>query len=87
MKKTVWLILLLPFAFLYGQHDNNGVSAEEALQKLIDCEELKDVDTEGLSEFRKCHAEERYPGLGSVKKMALKHHVELMKQYFVDMGD
>lgn len=59
----------------------------QALQKLIDCEELKDVDTEGLSEFRKCHAEERYPGLGSVKKMALKHHVELMKQYFVDMGD
>ena len=59
----------------------------QALQKLIDCEELKDVDTEGLSEFRKCHAEERYPGLGSVKKMALKQHVELMKQYFVDMGD
>jgi hypothetical protein len=54
----------------------------EALQKLVDCDELTDVQTEGLDEFRKCYREERYPGLGSVKKMALKHHIELMSQYF-----
>lgn len=58
----------------------------EALQKLVDCEELTDVQTEGLIELRKCYKDERYPGLGSVKKMALKHHIELMKQYF-DMED
>lgn len=58
----------------------------EALQKLIGCEELINVKTDGLDEFRRCYNEERYPGLGSVKKMALKHHIELMKQYF-DMED
>lgn len=35
MKKTIWLMLIFPIAFLYGQHNNTGVNADEALQRLI----------------------------------------------------
>jgi carbonic anhydrase len=35
MKKNIWLMLIFPIAFLYGQH-NSGVNADEALQRLID---------------------------------------------------
>lgn len=56
----------------------------EALTKLMNCDELKGIDTDGLNEFRECSEQARYPGLGSVKKMALKHHIELMKQHLAE---
>lgn len=35
MKKAIWLMLIFPIAFLYGQHNSSSVNADEALQRLI----------------------------------------------------
>lgn len=54
----------------------------EAVQKLADW--LKNVDvprTTGLSAFLEHYENETYPGLGSVKKLSLMHHMELIGMY------
>ncbi|WP_445448390.1 sce7725 family protein [Enterococcus faecalis] len=56
---------------------------QEAISKLANCDELRDIDTDGLKELRSCYDEKRYPGLGSVKKMTIKHHLELMNSFLV----
>jgi hypothetical protein len=53
----------------------------EALQKLID--ELdsggsKLLDTSAIKEFRELHARQHFPGLGYVKKLSMKHHIETL---------
>ncbi|EAE6382465.1 sce7725 family protein [Listeria monocytogenes] len=59
---------------------------QEAISKLANCEELKDINTDGLKELRLCYEDKRYPGLGSVKKMAIKHHLELMNSFLIAEG-
>ena len=54
----------------------------EALEKLVKWCDNKDVaKTLGLSELYKCYEEEKYPGLGVVKKMSIMHHLELISDY------
>lgn len=59
----------------------------EALKKLMDWieEEISSNEyfklTEGLKQFINCYENENYPGLGTVKKMSIMHHIELIDMY------
>lgn len=59
----------------------------EALAKLISHLESPDnqyYETSAIVEFRKLHDKGHYPGLGYVKKLAMKHHIETFAKYFQD---
>jgi hypothetical protein len=56
----------------------------QALQKLID--ELnsgnsKILETTAIQEFRELHAKKHFPGLGYVKKLSMRHHIETIADY------
>lgn len=56
----------------------------QALQKLIDELEsgtTKLLETEAITEFRKLHAKGHFPGLGYVKKLSMKHHIETLANH------
>ncbi|MBC1211712.1 sce7725 family protein [Listeria booriae] len=55
----------------------------EALRKLIAWADTVDVDTYGLNQFKQYYKEQKYPGLGTVKKVSVMHHLELMNQYLL----
>lgn len=51
----------------------------EALRKLVDWIANNDVyESLGLKQLLNCFEESKYPGLGSVKKMSIMHHLELI---------
>lgn len=50
----------------------------EALEKLIDYINENNIQSEACDEFRDHYNEGHYPGLGSVKKLSIKHHLELI---------
>lgn len=57
----------------------------EALQKLIDAinePNSKYIETGAIVEFRDLHKRGHYPGLGYVKKLSMKHHIETLASYF-----
>lgn len=57
----------------------------EALNKLIihlDDPNSNFYNTPSVSEFRDLYDRGHYPGLGYVKKLAMKHHIETFSQYF-----
>ncbi|GIT93350.1 hypothetical protein JANAI62_37880 [Jannaschia pagri] len=59
----------------------------EALAKLISHLGSPDnqyYETSAIAEFRELHDKGHYPGLGYVKKLAMKHHIETFAQYFED---
>ncbi|KIL34547.1 hypothetical protein SD71_18910 [Cohnella kolymensis] len=53
----------------------------EAVSKLFEWKKENDINTYGLNEFIKHYRNETYPGLGTVKKLSIMHHIELMSQY------
>lgn len=54
----------------------------EAVKKLFDWVENKDIRrTYGLNALSNCFLEGKYPGLGTVKKYTIMHHLELMSNY------
>lgn len=53
----------------------------EALTYLVNCPIVKRLETYALKEFKKHHDEGAYPGLGTVKKLAIMHHLELMSNF------
>ncbi|MEG3638572.1 sce7725 family protein [Magnetococcus sp. PR-3] len=56
----------------------------QALNKLIEKLDSGDshlYETETIKEFRKLHSREHFPGLGYVKKLSMKHHIETLAQY------
>lgn len=54
----------------------------EALDKLVKWVEISSVPiTTGLKAFIDCYKEGRYPGLGTVKKYSIMHHLELMNMF------
>jgi hypothetical protein len=74
-------------AQIWIQHfvsDSNSDSTDpggkfgEALEKLIEFINDKGINTEAAEEFRQLHKAERYPGLGSIKKLSIKHHLQLV---------
>jgi hypothetical protein len=57
----------------------------EALKKLIlklDSGTSKLFETTAIKEFRELHAKGHFPGLGYVKKLSMKHHIETISNYF-----
>ena len=56
----------------------------QALAKLIwrlDEGDSKLVETSAIREFRDLHARGHFPGLGYVKKISIKHHLETLANY------
>lgn len=50
----------------------------EALKKLIVYIDKNNIQSEACDEFREHFSQGHYPGLGSVKKLSIKHHIELI---------
>lgn len=53
----------------------------EALDKLIEWNETMKLDTYAMKEFQRLFAMRAYPGLGTVKKLAIMHHIELVSKF------
>lgn len=54
----------------------------EAVKKLVDwVNETGQKETEGLKGFIECYNTGKYPGLGTVKKYSIMHHLELMNMF------
>ena len=58
----------------------------EALEKLIKWNKEMKLDTHAMKIFQKLYDEESYPGLGTVKKLSIMHHIELVSR-FLDEQD
>ena len=54
---------------------------QEALSKLIAWNKEKGLDTVAMKEFEDLYHREAYPGLGTVKKLSIMHHLELIGRY------
>lgn len=54
---------------------------QEALSKLVAWNEEKQLDTVAVKEFEDLYHREAYPGLGTVKKLSIMHHLELIGRY------
>lgn len=54
---------------------------QEALAKLVKWNEGKKLDTVAMKEFENLYRREAYPGLGTVKKLSIMHHLELIGRY------
>lgn len=53
----------------------------EAVGKLVEWNKTKKLDTVGINTFTQMYEDEVYPGLGTVKKLSLMHHIELMSRF------
>lgn len=58
----------------------------EALEKLIAWNQEMKLDTYAMRTFQKLYDEESYPGLGTIKKLSIMHHIELVSK-FLDEQD
>lgn len=54
---------------------------QEALSKLVEWNAEKKLDTVAMKEFEDMYRREAYPGLGTVKKLSIMHHLELTGRY------
>ena len=54
---------------------------QEALSKLVEWNKTKKLDTMAIKEFEDLFYREAYPGLGTVKKLSIMHHLELIGRY------
>ena len=57
----------------------------QALKKLIaklDSGKSNLFEGDAIKEFRSLHAKGHFPGLGSIKKLSMKHHIETLADYF-----
>jgi hypothetical protein len=57
----------------------------QAVAKLVEKLEKGDsqiLESSAIKEFRDLHAKGHYPGLGTVKKLSMVHHIETLSNYF-----
>ncbi len=54
---------------------------QEALSKLVAWNGERQLDTVAMKEFEHLYNREAYPGLGTVKKLSIMHHLELIGRY------
>ena len=59
----------------------------EALEKLIEWNEDKQLDTFAMAEFQRLYNEQSYPGLGTVKKLSIMHHIELVNNFLAQQQE
>ena len=66
-----------------SNEDNKDVVGKfvEALTKLIAFTEEQEIDTVACREFRELFESETYSGLGSIKKLSILHHIELVYNF------
>ncbi|EWS65410.1 hypothetical protein Y695_01338 [Hydrogenophaga sp. T4] len=58
----------------------------QALTKLIaklDSGDSKLFESSAIAELRELHAKGHFPGLGYVKKLSMKHHIETLRNYLI----
>ena len=78
---------MLPGSTIHGSVEALGPSVikfGQALAKLIaklDSGNSKLLETEAIKEFRELHEKGHFPGLGYVKKLSMKHHIETLADY------
>jgi len=70
-----------------SNQDQSDVAGKymEAMDKLIawaDDNPRLITPTSAFEEFRSFYAEEHYPGLGYLKKLSIKHHIEMINSFF-----
>ena len=53
----------------------------EAVRKLVKWNGAAKLDTMGMKKFAELHSSQTYPGLGTVKKLSIMHHIELMGRF------
>lgn len=53
-----------------------------ALVAKLDSRTSKILETEAIKEFRELYAKKHFPGLGYVKKLSMKHHIETLAAFF-----
>lgn len=62
--------------------EDPGGKFGEALEKLVEwCRNQNIETTLGLQGFYDCYETGKYPGLGTVKKLSIMHHLELMSRF------
>jgi len=54
---------------------------KEAVEKLVEWNKIQKLDTKAIKEFEDLYYREAYPGLGTVKKLSIMHHIELMGRF------
>lgn len=62
-------------------YSNTPKKFYEALEKLIEWKQKNRLDSHALREFEDYYSNQRYPGLGSLKKLSIMHHLELISNY------
>lgn len=62
-------------------YTNTPGKLKEALDKLIEWNQKCKYNTYGIKQFEEMHSSGKYPGLGSIKKLSIMHHIELMNKY------
>lgn len=60
---------------------NTPRKLKEALIKLVAWNKKYKYNTYGIKKFEEIHKSGKYPGLGSIKKLSIMHHIELMNKY------
>lgn len=53
----------------------------EAAKKLVEWNQIKQLNTVGIKAFETAYRNQTYPGLGVLKKYSIMHHLELMSRY------
>lgn len=56
--------------------------ALDRLKKEVDREGSAVLRTQAVEEFLSLHESQHYPGLGYVKKLSMRHHIETLARYF-----
>ena len=54
---------------------------KEAMEKLIEWNKKQKMNTYGINQLENLYHMESYPGLGTVKKLSIMHHLELISSY------
>ena len=55
---------------------------QEALEKFISWDKFNLLDTYAAQCFKNLYQEGKYPGLGTIKKLSIQQHLEIVNQYF-----
>lgn len=64
-------------------YSNTPGKLKEALDKLVAWNKEHKYNTYGIKKFEEMHSSGKYPGLGSIKKLSIMHHIELMNRYLM----
>lgn len=68
---------------------NPGKKFKEALTKFIQEKNsgtISFVKTSGVDDFEEIYQTQHFPGLGQVKKISIKHHIETINDYLINKG-